>query len=219
MDDPGIDPGEHDRALRGLSRLNRVSMADRPLWQRLGRLASGRSVLRVLDVATGGGDVPARLHGRAVAADVPVHWWLSDISPHALRVAMERLQRAGARADGFVHDIVGAAPPGSYDVALCSLFLHHLNRADAVAALRHMAEAAPHVIISDLRRTRAGMVLAAGASRVLSRSLVVHTDAVLSARAAWTAREAADMASEAGVRDARVTPVWPSRFVLEWGPA
>lgn len=217
MDAPGLDPGEHAHALRGLGRLNAASLADRPIWLAMRGYSRGVAPLRVLDVATGGGDVPARLQARAKRAGPAIDWHLCDVSPCALEVAKARLASVGAAAQCFVHDIVKAPPPGRYDVVLCSLFLHHLSWEDATAAVRHMAGVANHLIISDLRRTGYGVALAALASRALSRSPIVHTDAVRSAHAAWTIGEASAIAQAAGLPGAHIRRVWPSRWILVWG--
>ena len=69
MDDPALDAGEHRRALAGLARINAVSSAAGPLWWGVrgvcGPATARTSALRVLDVATGSGDVLAGLMGRA----------------------------------------------------------------------------------------------------------------------------------------------------------
>ena len=67
MDDPALDPAEHRRALAGLARLNRVSDSPGVLWPAVRELARGGPV-RVLDVATGSGDVPRALAAKAAAA-------------------------------------------------------------------------------------------------------------------------------------------------------
>src|SRR5579885_561917 len=63
MDQPGLDPAAHRRALDGLARLTAVSGAVRRLWDPIAELARanpGRP-LRVLDVSTGGGEFPVTL--------------------------------------------------------------------------------------------------------------------------------------------------------------
>src|ERR1035437_7680603 len=48
MDDPALDGGRHEAALRGLSRLNYLSGSARTLWPPLAALAlSGSDVVRV----------------------------------------------------------------------------------------------------------------------------------------------------------------------------
>ena len=63
MDDPDLEPGRHRHALAGLARLNRVSGSGRLVWSALRDLAvqGGAEPLRILDLATGGGDVPLAL--------------------------------------------------------------------------------------------------------------------------------------------------------------
>jgi len=99
----------------------------------------------------------------------------------------------------------------------CSLFLHHLDDDDAVTALRRMADAAAIGIgAADLDRSQGGLLLAQIASRVLTRSPVVHTDAALSVRGAFTKSEARRLAERAGLQGAVVRAAWPYRWVLWW---
>src|SRR4051795_12469455 len=75
MDQPDLDAAEHASALRGLARINAVSGSAAILWPTLRDLAraAGPAGVRVLDVATGAGDVPLRLWRKARRAGVPLH--------------------------------------------------------------------------------------------------------------------------------------------------
>ena len=53
------------------------------------------------------------------------------------------------------------------------------------------------VVISDLRRCRLGWLTAWAGSRILSRSGIVHHDAPVSVRAAWTVQELCGFAARA----------------------
>jgi len=66
MDDPALEPLLHAQALRGLARLNRFSRSASILWAPIGQLASeaGKTPLRLLDLATGAGDLPVELWRR-----------------------------------------------------------------------------------------------------------------------------------------------------------
>ena len=68
MDDPSLGLDQYHGALRGLATINWISGTGRAMWAPIERLARqlGRNRLRVLDVATGGCDVPLALweHGR-----------------------------------------------------------------------------------------------------------------------------------------------------------
>jgi hypothetical protein len=71
MDQPGLSPPRHARALRGLARINFWSGSAGILWRPLAALCRRPDTqhLRVLDLATGGGDVPIRLWRRARRAE------------------------------------------------------------------------------------------------------------------------------------------------------
>lgn len=217
MDDPAIDPARHERALAGLARLNRLSRAWAPLWSEIEpRARAIDRPLRLLDIATGGGDVLASILRLAKRTGLTIEATACDISETALRVARRRLEAAGV-AEGVellrVDALRGDLPDG-FDAAMCSLFLHHLTGEQAAGLLRMMGCAAGLVVASDLRRTRLNYLAAWLASRALTRSEVVHVDALLSVRSAFTMEEMAGAAREAGLGEVRLRRVWPERMLL-----
>jgi len=213
MDQPGLDPAEHARALRGLRRVNWLSGTPSAFWGCIRALnPSADSPLRMLDVACGGGDNALALARRAERA---VKIAGCDISPVAVACARRAADRAGAAVRFFEHDALRDPLPEGYDVVTCSLFLHHLDEEQAVGLLRRMAAAARRlVLVDDLVRSRAGYVLAWVGCRVLSRSPVVHYDGPVSVAAAFRPDEAAALAARAGLRDVSVVRHWPQRFLL-----
>lgn len=220
MDDPGLDAGRHRAALRGLARLNAVSRVDAGVWDALAPMArrvaaSGRAV-RLLDVATGAGDMAVRLACRAAREGIELRVEVCDLSCVALGCARERGDRARVGLVLHCLDVLKDPLPPGFDVATCGLFLHHLDPPDVERVLASMSHAADAVVVQDLSRTRAGLALAWGVSRVLTRSPIVHADAVRSVRAAYTLEEMRAMASRAGLSGARVTPIWPQRLLLVW---
>lgn len=221
MDDPCIDPRKHAQALAGLARLNVWSRSERLLWRTIEREARAHGgVLHVMDLACGAADGPMRMAARAAAAGFRVRWTLVDAHTGFVDAARKRVAATSACAEVLRHDVLAAGVPGQADVVTCSLFVHHLERPDAVRLLASMRGAARRAVaVADLDRTRHGLVLAWAASRVLSRSPVVHFDAPASVRAAFTADEAVAMASEAGLSGAHVRRAWPARWVLEWSAA
>lgn len=214
MDDPALPAAEHDHALRGLARINALSRAWVPLARALAPLRSEPS-LSVLDVATGSADVPLRLAERFVNA----RWHGCDVSEHALSLAAARARAGGVAWEGFVHDIVASPLEREFDVVVCSLFIHHLDPAHAVRALSHMARAARRmVLVHDLRRSRMGLGVAYAVPRMLTRSRVVHVDAVKSVRGAYTLAELRELAGEAGLKGATIKTTFPQRMLLTWQP-
>ena len=225
MDDPDLSPELHDAALDGLARLNRVAGADLGFRTPLSRLLEHHpgGDVRLLDLATGSGDLPVRLDrwlGRA-RPDLARHWQGVDISRHALDRASARARIAGIEFQPHRSDVLLEELPPC-DIAMCSLFLHHLDEEQAAITIRRLdASARIGVIVGDLRRTRLGLVLATGAARLLTRSPIVHADAPASVRAAF-----ADEAFERFVQEAAPSGIplhfhraFPQRRIAWWRTA
>jgi len=221
MDAPGLDPRAHEHALAGLARLNRWSLVARLLWPEVRRAAlAGAAPLELLDVACGAGDVPLALALRARAAGLALRITALDRSATALAHAARRARAAGIELHARQADALAPAGlPAQADVVTCSLFLHHLDP-DAATHLLRVAAAATRrrLLVCDLRRTHAGLCLAAAASRLATRSDVVHADATASVRNAWTPAEARALAARAGLHGARVRHAFPQRWLLAWSP-
>ena len=219
MDDPALDEAEHARALRGLRFLNRISGTAAALWRSIRPLAAapGHGAVRVLDIATGSGDIPLMLARMAHRDGLSLSIEACDASERAVRIAELNASKAGETVRFFRLDAVQDRIPGEYDVVMCSLFLHHLEAEHVVEVLYKMRSAARRLLlVSDLNRTRAGYLLAWAATRLFTRSPVVRTDALLSVRAAFEIEEMELLAEEAGLRGAKIRPSWPCRFQLEW---
>ncbi len=214
MDAPDIDPGEHRRALAGLARLNRFSNSVGVLWPAIATLARRlRRTVKVLDVATGSGDVPRKLLARATRAGVGLEVSGCDLSP----TAIEEAARPPSGVTFFSHDALRDRLPTGFDVVTCSLFLHHLSEDEAVALLANMENAAGSLIlVNDLVRSRFNYCAVWAACRLLTRSPVVWFDGPASVRSAFTPAEALAIAERAGLRGATVRGKFPSRFLLSW---
>jgi SAM-dependent methyltransferase len=218
MDRPDLEPHLHRRALHGLATLNFLSRSVGILWPRIFRFARrlGRPV-RILDLATGGGDIPLKLWQRAEKTGVQVDILGIDISPIALEVAQDRTERARAVLRFAQVDVLHDDLPSDHDIVICSLFLHHLDEYDAIPLLGRMAAAARHlVLVNDLVRSRGGLIVVSAASRLFTRSPVVWTDASRSVRAAFTVNELYELACSAGMHDVRLTRHWFCRMLMEW---
>jgi SAM-dependent methyltransferase len=219
MDQPGLDPRRHAHALRGLARINFWSGSARILWPALSGLARRLHPRRprVLDLASGGGDIPLRLWRRAHRAGLELEVEGCDVSPVALEYARDRAERAGAPVRFFSLDLLRDPIPPGYDAVTCSLFLHHLDEDQARDLLRGMAGAARQlVLVNDLVRCWAGLALAHLATRLLTTSSVVHTDGPRSVARAFKRAEVRALAEQAGLGGAVVRRCWPFRYLLSW---
>lgn len=219
MDDPGLEERRHFDALEGLARLNRLSAGARHLWPPIRRLAGqlGTDRLRVLDVATGSGDIPIALWRKARRGGLNLEVTGIDISPQAVHFARERAARHEADVSFAVGDALSDEPPQEYDVVISSQFLHHLDDTQACRLLRAMATSARHlVLVSDLRRSALNLLMVRIGAWLVTRSRVVHVDGARSVKAAFRPREVLALAKAAGLREATLTRCFPCRFLLAW---
>jgi 2-polyprenyl-3-methyl-5-hydroxy-6-metoxy-1,4-benzoquinol methylase len=219
MDDPALSREQHLAALRGLERINRWSRSAAIVWPAIRELAreTAGEPLRVLDLATGAGDVPIGLARRARSEGVRLEVAASDANPTALAHARQRAASSGADLRLLELDVLRDDLPSEYAVLTCSLFLHHLTDESAERLLRKMAAAARRlVVVNDLIRSRRGLVLAYLGTRLLTTSRVVHVDSGRSVRAAFTEDEVRKLADRAGLGGATIRRCWPQRFVLTW---
>ena len=220
IDDPALDTASHRAALVGLARINRFSNSAGVLWPSLQKLAAAipDRPLRVLDVATGSGDVPLALVQKAAQAGVKIEVVGLDFSQVAIAEAEVRAETCKHENLRFqVMDVLKQPLPEGFDAVICSLFAHHLDNADVVKLLKAMKHATSRlVLINDLARSRGNYLQIWIASHILSASRVVHVDGPLSVRAAFTPDVMKTFADAAGMIGAKVESRFPCRMLLSW---
>jgi 2-polyprenyl-3-methyl-5-hydroxy-6-metoxy-1,4-benzoquinol methylase len=206
-------------ALVGLGRLNTASNVSGFLWREIRRCLIPWSgvPLRIVDVAAGGGDVCLGLWRRARRDKISTRILALDISRTAVEYARQRCREAGEGICVREADVLHDRLPQHADVVLCSLFLHHLSESDTVTVLRKLIATRPRLLLlSDLRRSFAGYLLAQVACRILTRSPIVHFDGPQSVAASYTASEIASLCRAAELDGFTVRRHWPQRMLLTW---
>lgn len=223
LDDPSLDAKEHRLALKGLARVNRISLSANILWPAIRDLCRQRSragdarPVRLLDIATGGGDVPVQLWHKARKAGLALEVSGCDFSSMSLEHARAHAAQEKADVSFFGVNLLEQPIPSDFDIVTTSLFLHHLNEADALVVLRKMRDSAGEIaLVNDLSRGRLGWVSAYVGTRLLSRSHTVHVDGPRSVEGAFTPDEALALATRAGWDGATVKRKFPFRFLLSW---
>src|SRR5438309_5604542 len=228
MDAPERSACDLCENLRDLERMNRFLGAHAfvrrylddvlPVWRGRGDLDG--HPLMVLDVATGGADIPAAVVGWGRRRRVPVRVVGIDRHPAIARIA--GTTRAACPAITVMQADACALPfrGGSFDVCLCHLALHHLTRDQGVALLgrlHHLARIGFFVV--DLVRSAGGYGGVWLATR-FARDPITRHDGPLSVRRALSWAEYRGLASEAAIPGIRVTRLPFFRVALSWiGPA
>jgi 2-polyprenyl-3-methyl-5-hydroxy-6-metoxy-1,4-benzoquinol methylase len=217
MDDPALERHEHEKALRGLQRINAWTGNAALVWKHVAPVAGDHRdrPLRILDIATGAADIPIALAKAGAAAGHRLEIDACDCSATAIDFAAANCAAARVPVRLFRLDVLGEQIPARYDVVTCSQFLHHLSNAEVEIVLRKMSAAATRrVLVVDLERGLANWLQVWFGTRALSRSKVVHFDGPQSIRAAFTVEEFRHLADKAGFARFTIRRKWPCRFVL-----
>ena len=133
MDDASATEAEFASALRDLARINRLSLAYRPVLRWLDRLVrqTGATRLSLLDVGAGGGDFLRVAADWGARRGVAMALTGLDRSPWAGSYA----KAAGTPGQWITADLFDLDPTLRFDVVTCSLFTHHLRDAELVRFL------------------------------------------------------------------------------------
>lgn len=197
MDRPQPVSAELASDLRNLRQLNRYFGSHSLISHFLRRWVLPGAKLRILDLATGSGDIPRLIvdHARKVGASVTVD--AVDQQRSTLEIA--RGLSANYPEIEFIEGDVLSFGEGSYDLVLCSLALHHFSETDAVRLLARCRElSSKFVLVSDLRR---GLVATVGVyllTALIFRDPMTRTDGRLSAARAFSFPEFRSLAERAG---------------------
>jgi SAM-dependent methyltransferase len=197
MDRPQPVTPELARDLRNLRQLNRYFGSYRLIMYFLRRWIGPRSRMRILDLATGSGDIPRMIvdYARKVGADVRVE--AVDQQASTLEIARS-LSGSYPEIDFREGDVLSFGE-GTYDVVLCSLALHHFEENAATQLLKRCRDLSRnYVLVADLRRGFLATIGVRVLTTLLFREPMTRTDARLSAARAFSFQELKVLAERAG---------------------
>ena len=198
MDRPQPVTPELESDLRNIRQLNRYFGSYALIEHFLRRWIQPSAQLRVLDLATGSGDIPRLVidYARKVGAIVTVD--AIDQQESTLKIA-RALSASYPEIDFKTGDVLDFDDSARYDIVLCSLALHHFDDDAAIQLLKRCRELSRrYVLVSDLRR---GLLATVGAyllTAFIFRDSMTRTDARLSAARAFSFREFRSLAERAG---------------------
>jgi ubiquinone/menaquinone biosynthesis C-methylase UbiE len=200
MDRPQPVTVELESDLRNLRQLNRYFGSYRLVEHFLRRWLKPQTKTRILDFATGSGDIPRLIvdHARKIDAEVTI----DAVDQQASTIEIARgLSRDYPEIEFIPGDVLTFSRE-RYDMVLCSLALHHFAENDAVALLKHCrALSKRYVLVADLRR---GWLASAGVrllTTLFFRQEMTQVDARLSAARAFSFAEMRSLAERAGWRN------------------
>jgi 2-polyprenyl-3-methyl-5-hydroxy-6-metoxy-1,4-benzoquinol methylase len=198
MDRPQPVSAELETDLRNLRQLNRYFGSYRLIEHFLRRWLRPASRVRVLDLATGSGDIPRLVvdHGRKVGAVVTVD--AIDQQPSTIEIA-RCLSADYPEIEFRDADVFDFVPTQTYDIVMCSLALHHFTEPDAIRLLRRCRElSSKYVLVSDLRRGALATLGVYLLTALVFREPMTRTDGRRSAERAFSFAEFRSLAERAG---------------------
>jgi SAM-dependent methyltransferase len=204
LDGPLDDHAALAGNLRDLRRVNRLLGGIRLSARALDALAPDAPTVTMLDVGTGGADIPRALIARWQRDGRRLRVVGLDSRPEIVAAAA-----AMTPASPGTHDLelqVGdgrSLPYGdaAFDVVHASMVVHHLEPGEAAALLREMARVARiGIVVNDLARGRLAFAGAWLLAHGLTTNRFTRYDAPLSVRRAYTLEEARAIASDVGIR-------------------
>jgi len=198
MDEPGVDRAELASALRFIRGVNRwlggtaVVLRHLNAWSARWDRSPNASPIRILDIATGSGDIPQAILKWAQRRHISVDLIGLDLHATTLAIAREWSTQPIPPGSSLTY-LQGDAlrlpfADASIDYVLTSMFFHHLSNDQVLAALREMLRVARRgIIINDLLRSR--WALAGISALTLFASRIDRHDARVSVRKAWIRNE------------------------------
>src|SRR5579864_1037083 len=201
MDRPQPVSAELEDDLHNLRQLNRWFGSYSLIESFLRRWINPGATLRVIDLATGSGDIPRLIADYAGRVGATVRIDAVDRQSSTLEIAKKL--SAGYSNISFVEgNILEQQSAEPYDMALCTLALHHFSEEDAVRVLRRCRELSrKFVLVSDLRRGWLGTIGVHLLTVTLFREPMTKFDARLSVARAFSFSELDDLARRAGWKD------------------
>ena len=186
--------------LRDLARINRLTGGTRLSARAIAALGGAKTIL---DVGTGGADIPLTLLARARRDGRPLTIRATDSRREVLAAA--RLARPAIdRTAGLELAIAdGRALPDAdraVDIAHASLVLHHLEPDEVVAFLRELRRVARRgIVVNDLVRGRLAWLGGWLLVHAFARSRFTRHDGPLSVRRAYSRTELLALLAVAGL--------------------
>jgi len=197
MDRPQPVSAELERDLKRIRQLNRWFGSYRLIGHFVRRWIKPGDNMRIVDLATGSGDIPRLIvhYARKIGARVKID--ALDRQSATLEIA-RKLSAAYPEISYHATNILDWSPAEAYDIVLCTLVLHHFSDEDAVTVLRRCRESSrDFVLVSDLRR---GLLATVGVyllTALVFREPMTRYDARLSAERAFSFSEMRKLAVRA----------------------
>ncbi len=216
MDAPDADPAEVARTVKYIDFTHRALGGYRVIQNGLLSLLQGfpkGSRVRILDVGCGAGYQLKYLLSNKNLKNWQCEFTGMDLSADSIAEAQSLLPDSGVK---FVcrNALDADFDYASYDIVICSLFLHHLSDEQISQLLRLWNKSNVHVLINDLHRSPMAWILFRMFALLTAAPAMARYDGALSVRKGFSRKELLDFCRDAGYSRIHLKWRWAFRYEL-----
>ena len=217
LDKGDYTPEEYEGCLVELRRINAwlgdTRALSQTLWAEVEQLDLSR--FSVLDVGAGSGELLRAAAGWAKQSNRTGKFVGVELNARSARAIADESRQFvninAVRADGFHLPFAD----NSFDYVICSLITHHFTDAAVVAFLKELSRTARRsIFVIDLYRNPLAYYLYSTVGRLFLYNRLIREDGALSILRSFTPDELERLGQTAGLKDIKVTEMFPARLVL-----
>lgn len=198
MDRLQPDSPELETCLKNLGKLNHHFGSYQLVRSFLRRWLSPDRSYRILDLATGFGDIPRMMVSWARPRGISLRIDAVDFRSSTLNVA-KRWSEGYNEISYIEADALKYSDQQTYDLVCCSLALHHFSAEDAVKLLRRIRHLShDKILVADLERNSLNWVSIYLLTAILFREPMTKHDGRVSVKRSFSFHEMARLATAAG---------------------
>lgn len=216
MDDPNVNHEDLVHNLIELETINTLLGGYNTTFKGLAQLMTDKSkTYRILDIGCGGGDTISATHAWAQKNGYKISFTGLDISATAIAQSQKRC--AHIEEIDFLEMSFQklSSHERHFDIAMCSLFTHHLDDQNLIELLRIMKKKAIlGFVINDLHRSKIAWLSISILTQFLSKSHLVKHDAPLSVKRGFIASEWKSILHRSGLVNYTVRWSWAFRHCI-----
>lgn len=216
MDDFNLQGGEMKQLLSDLRWVNKWLGGTEISLQGIGMLLNGipkEKTITLLDIGCGDGELLRQCARYAQKKGHRFRLIGIDANEHILEEAKIRSKAFPAISFQKIDVLSEAYLLPEFDIALCTLFLHHFKHEEIVQLLQKIMERAKvGMVINDLERSRIAFWLFKVISHLFLKTKTARYDGLVSIASGFTKQEIKNIAQQVNAPSSTVTWKWAFRY-------
>lgn len=207
---------EMEVMLNDLKTVNKILGGQQVTLDGITKLLKGRTkedVITIIDIGCGDGDMLRNIAKFGVVQQYNFNLVGIDGNEHIIKIAEEK-SKTFSNISFKTKDIFSeGAIVSEYDIALCTLFLHHFKNEGIIEILKKLsAEANVGVVVNDLHRSRTAFWLFRLFSSIFIKSKIAKHDGLVSVARGFKRKDLKRLASQITGTTSKVQWKWAFRW-------